>query len=209
MIIEIVAPTLNRPEWFGRLCVSVAEHAPGVQFRCSIENGPRALTTIINDLVSISTADAVLILADDVELQAGCIDKATRAMEASFGESGYDGVIGINQMNVPHVNDVTEFAFCMIGRAFIDRFPGRQVFCPDYYHFSGDTELGLYAKSVERFVFLPHACLIHHHPDASTRAADATHRHGRTKRHEDAQTRHIRREKGLLWGASSELVNAE
>lgn len=29
--------------------------------------------------------------------------------------------------------------------------PQRQIFCPDYYMFYADTELGLYAKSLQRF----------------------------------------------------------
>lgn len=201
MIVEVVCPSLNRPDELERLRDSVPD---GVSFMASYETEPRALTTIVNELVSTSTADIVVVLADHVVIQNGCIDAIVSDFEDAF--PSLDGMVGLNIMNMEPRQGIREYCFFAVGREFISRFPDGKIFCPDYYHFSGDTELGEYAHGAGVFLFNEDACIFLHHPNASNAKRDATHAASRIKVTYDQEMRMKRRKTGLLWGDSFELI---
>ena len=65
---------------------------------------------------------------------------------------------------------------CVIGKKFIERFPERQVCCPDYRFFYQDEEVLEYAKSIKKFVLCKEASLIHHSANFYKNEMDETHK---------------------------------
>lgn len=204
--VMIVLPTLNRPNRLMRFLNSAREHALSVPVYVSHETDARPLTEIINGLVHYAFeegADIIIPLADDVELLPGSI----KAIVDTFTDSGgLDLMVGMNQTNIPDVRNCTEFAFFGVGRSFCLRYPNQQIFCPDYHHFYGDTELGLGARYFERFKFCSDARLIHHHPAYSKDAIDDTHNKSRQHQKNDVAKWEARQAAGLLWGPSLSLL---
>ena len=201
MLVEIIVPSLNRPMELERLRESVPD---GVMFSPSVETEPRALTTCINELISTSTGDVVLVLADHVELMAGCVEAVVCDFDNAFPT--LDGMVGLNITNMEPKPGIREYCFFAVGREFISRFPDGKIFCPDYYHFSGDTELGEYASGEGLFIFDEDACVFLHHPNAANAPRDATHHASRILSSYDQEMRKLRRDAGLLWGMSFELL---
>lgn len=202
MIIEVVVPSLNRPTELERLRDSIPD---GVLFTASRETEPRALTTCVNELIAKSTGDVVLVLADHVELMDGCIDAVISDFETAYPE--LDGMVGLNITNMEPRPGIREYCFFAIGRKLIEHFPDNRIFCPDYYHFSGDTELGEYANGAGVFLFDEDACIFLHHPNAANAPRDATHAASRIKVNQDHDMRMKRRKAGLLWGDTFELID--
>ena len=201
MRIEICVPSLKRPRQLGRLINSVCENAPGCELHISVEREPRAWPEIMNELFNQSTADVRIMGGDDLEFLPGCIEE----IESAFSD-GLDLVCGLNQTNIPAIANCTEFAFMAVGWKFLmERFPWG-VFCPDYWHFFSDTELGLYAKELDRFIFLEGAKIIHHHPSHSQDVIDDAHNAARIHKQRDVMIYEQRRKADLLWGRNFERV---
>lgn len=205
MQIEYCVPTLNRPDALARLVASIERTDYPHTLSISHETAPRDLPTIVNELFAASTGDIVVILADHVELSPDTGARIAAAFEEHFPD--LDGVVGLHIENMDPLPGVREFCFPAVGRQFIERFHYVQVFCPDYYHFYADTELGLYAMSVDRFHHALDARVINYHFANQTAPMDGTHRASRTRKAEDRATWDARQALGLLWGASFERVN--
>jgi len=149
------------------------------------------------------TADGLCYLNDDIEL----FPETLTIIQDNFNNTfpDYDGVMGLNQVNINSPSKV-EGAFGVIGSKYADRFPDRQVFCPDYNRFFGDYEIWRYSKSIDKFLFCSTAQLLHHHPITNKKLEDATHRDVRTWLDEDRATFNERKRRDLLWGCSWELI---
>ena len=147
-------------------------------------------------------ADLFLVVCDDFEFKPGAIAGAVELFEDIF--EGTDGVVALKQANILHIPDVTEFGCVMIGREFLERFRGEFPYCPDYYHFYGDTELGLFAKHTGQYIFAEHCEVIHHHPMFSNAPKDNTHKAARLCQMQDNAMWKKRRAAGLLWGRTFE-----
>ena len=91
-------------------------------------------------------ADGMCWIVDDTELLPDCLEKLNETFLKYFPDN--DGVVGISQI-YPLMTEAQwkENGQCAIGKAFIKRFPQRQVCCPDYRFFYQDEELLEYAKS--------------------------------------------------------------
>jgi len=150
------------------------------------------------------TADGMCYMNDDVEVFEDTVEKIKLEFYRYFVD--YDGVVGLNQLNLNEFQKV-EGAFGVIGAKYADRFPDRQVFCPDYYRFYGDFELMKQAKEVGKFHFSHEAQLVHNHPCINKKFQDATHADVRKHIAKDKHTFKIRQARGLLWGKSWELIN--
>ncbi len=118
----------------------------------------------------------------------------------------FDGVLGLNQINIPSDQKV-EAAFGVIGMKYADRFPDRQVFCPEYYRFYGDFELWRYASEINKFVFGKDVRIEHFHPAFYPNLEDNTHREVRRWIARDRDTFRKRQEKNFLWGRTWDLIN--
>jgi len=148
------------------------------------------------------TADAIMYLNDDVELFEDTLDVVLEEFPAHFPD--YDGVMGLNQINIKDVNKV-ESAFGVIGSKYAERFPNKQVWCPAYSRFYGDWELWKYAKEINRFYFCEYARINHFHPSLNREWEDSTHNDVRKFLQEDKKMFRQRQTNNLLWGKSYAL----
>lgn len=201
-MLEVVFPTLNRPAEAARLVASIGND---YLITPSFEEVPRPLTTIVNELVSSSEADIIVVLADHIEVLPGTLRSVERSMEDKFPD--FDGMVGLHIMNLAPLAGVREYCFFGVGRKFVDRFPDRHIFCDDYHHFSADTELGEYATKAGKFYFDQHARIKTWHPNAGNAPKDDTWRASRSRLERDKAIRQERQRRGLLWGESFERVN--
>jgi len=147
----------------------------------------------MNTLLQYAHGDAVLYASDDLTFEKNCIEKAVKILKEKFPDT--DGLIGIKQ-------DIKgcSSAFGLIGKKFIERFPHRCVFCPDFIHYSSDFELGRFARNINKWSYCESA-LVHH-----KRLKDKTWQVAHKVRDRDFQTMKLRREKKLFWGHSFELA---
>lgn len=204
MNLEICIPTMGRPRQLARALSSI--YAQGVPCKVSVEmmTEPEALTSAVNRLCTgrDPLTDVIMVLADDVELQEGCL---AAVMDEFKTNDDLKKCVGLCQSNIQFYPKVTEHAFWAAGKDFMHELFWAP-FCPDYYHFSADTELGEYARWANCFVYREDAKLIHYHPDASTDKRDGTHNASRVHQAEDVEIRSERKRRGLVWGRSFDRV---
>lgn len=151
-----------------------------------------------------TNSDAMMYINDDVVLFEDTIKNVIEEFNLHFPD--YDGVIGLNQLNLNEFETV-EGAFGVIGKKYSERFPNSQVFCPDYDRFWADFELWQYAKSINKFYFSRKAQLIHNHPCINRKFEDETHRDVRKYLSKDKQTFQKRKSLNFLWGKDLTLIN--
>jgi hypothetical protein len=212
VIVDVVIPTWRRPEKLGRCLASLERQThPGVRvhavedtdrlFAFGIWN--RYLDTWVD---GIGHGDAFVYLCDDTELDPHCIENAAEELECRWPD--LDGMVGLHQSNIAGKGGWCRSAMAMVGRRFAERFPERQIMCPDYRRFHADSELGAFARSLGRFVYCEAASLIHYHPAHCKSEMDETHRAVRSAAEvaRDKETWSLRQARGLLWGRSFERV---
>lgn len=182
--------------------------AQGVGLAVQHETKPRRASVrwheAIHDAVAVDDPDIILLTGDDVELLPGCADAIRAAFVEHFPDG--DGLVGLNQTNIPPIPDCTEFGIVALGRAFLDRFGDQPVYCPDYHHFYVDTELGLMAKAKGRFYFAEDARCIHHHKGLLNLPKDEAFRAARVNKAQDNAAWTERRKRNLLWGVTFDRV---
>jgi hypothetical protein len=107
---------------------------------------------------------ALFMLADDAVVTCDTVRTLEIAMAIAFPNA--DGVVvpletqtlwGVGPM--PGFGFVGSFPF--IGDNFLNRFPDRQILCPDYFAHSSDVELLDYGLSVDRYIQCSEATLDH------------------------------------------------
>jgi len=144
-------------------------------------------------LKEMTDAEAILYASDDLEFPPHGISKAMATLKEHFPDG--DGLIGIKQSCAG-----IDSAFGLVGRKFIERFPNRQIFCPDYIHYVSDREIGQFAKSINKFYFCKDVILKHNRPKDKTREL------GLKVYGTDRAMRAKRVKKGLLWGRNFEKI---
>jgi len=159
-----------------------------------------------NSHLKVMKADAMCYLNDDVEFIDDTIDKIFLNFVYYFKD--YDGVIGLNQYNLPK-NQAVSSAFGVIGKKFADRFPDRKVFCEEYHRFYLDFEMGLFANKLNKFKFCEDCKIIHHHPAFEQNKVDSTHMNVRKWLSKDRETFIKRQKAGLLWGETFNHLKKE
>jgi len=157
-----------------------------------------------NDRLRYMTADALCYLTDDVVLDPMCLVKAWNELL----RLRLDGVVGFEISNATD-GQPAKAAFSMIGRHYRNRFPEAKVFCPEYWCFYLDTELEMYASSINKFIFCKDTKLSHAHPVFLKAEPDECHKHHRRNSDKDVAMWAIRRAEKLLWGKSFELIGED
>ena len=199
--VHVVIPTWQRPTKLAR-CLDSLERQTHPDVRITwIEDHDREFAIgIWNRVAPTITEGAFCYLCDDVEMEPGCLEAACAALVSRWPDT--DGVVGLHQVGIQGKKGTAQSAMGLIGAKFLDRFPGRVPFCPEYRRFHFDSELGLYARKVGRFHFAEEARLIHYHPAHYPGEKDATHEVVREAGPvaEDRRVWNERRAKGLLWG---------
>ncbi len=228
--IDIAIPTLHRPEKL-TVCVesilngrypNVRVHILwsdfnempryGKQFRhdarvVTQQTDYSKVSTCWNNFVKQSDADLILFLCDDCALDIDCLVNASDALYKHFPDG--DGLIGLNVTNYPPSwpEAITQYGFRLVGKKFHERFPEGQAYCPEYYRFYVDTEMGMYSKLVGKFAFCEDARMKHFHPNAPGGTLDDTHYANRGEKQKwDIEIWKARQAKGYLWGKDLNIV---
>lgn len=141
--------------------------------------------------------------ADDIQFFPDCISKLVKAMKEIFPTG--DGLVSARQHVILSRDMIkhkkTGGAFGLMGRKFVDRFPERAVFCPDYFHGSSDRELRSFAVRAGAYHLCQDAVVLH-----SREIKDETRRLRKEVQSQDNEIRRMRQEGGLFWGESFERV---
>jgi len=146
----------------------------------------------INRVLKEFDSDYYIFGSDDLIFPFDCIKCAMARMQECFPD-GF-GVVSIGKKG--------KTTFGLFGHRFADHFPDRQVFCPDYIHYAGDSELERTVKTLGKYAFPPKR-------DSSVqhfRKKDDTWRLARAVRDRDHSIRNERWEKGYMWGIDFNLV---
>lgn len=207
--VDIVIPTWKRPGKLGECLRSIhAQDYKGEIVVHPIEDTDRLFAFGVWNrfLRSWEVGDLFAYLCDDVTLSPGCISAAVSVFERRFPDC--DGVVGFHQSNIEGQSGWCRSAMGCVGRAFADRFADRQLFCPDFSRFHADSELGQFARDLDKFEYCREASLVHYHPAHTPGAMDETHGIVRepSKVARDKHAWEIRRERGHLWGRDFSLV---
>jgi len=144
-------------------------------------------------LREMGDADAAIYAGDDLEFPPHSISRAMEAMKKHFPDG--DGLVGLKQSCAG-----VDSAFGLMGRKFIERFPNRQVLCPDYIHYVSDREIGQFAKSINKFYFCKDVIIKH------DRSKDKTRELALKILGTDKATKAERARKGFLWGRDFERI---
>ncbi|MBA7594344.1 hypothetical protein ES703_01285 [subsurface metagenome] len=141
--------------------------------------------------------DAAIYAGDDITFDQDCIEKAVALLKQKSPAG--DALIGLRQKKMG-----SPTCFGLIGRKFITHFPGNQVFCPDYIHYGGDSEIARYVKKVGKFYHSPTVGVTHHRGPT-----DETYRLTIAKKTGTKDNYYFkkRRALGLTWGISFRLIN--
>ena len=155
--------------------------------------------SVWNHHLGYMKADVMVYLTDDIEVAEDFLQQIM--LQTAIYMPDYDGVIGFNQTNLEGVVRVCKAAFGAVGRVFAERFPDKQVFCPDYGHLYIDTELEAAAKHAGRFWWCSEIQLVHYHPAVNPDWYDATHEHIRNMyKAEDIRMWNARKVRNWIWG---------
>ena len=149
----------------------------------------------VNRVLKEWDSDYYIYASDDLVFPPDCIKKAMQTMQQSFPD-GF-GLVTITKKN--------RCPFGLIGRKFVEYFPDRQVFCPDYIHYRSDTELQKTVKELRIFAFPPERTNQVEH----FRRKDETWRLARKIKARDSRIYNRRQEKGYLWGVDFNLITRQ
>ncbi len=146
-----------------------------------------SINRILNEFIS----EYYIYASDDLLFPPDCIKTAMMVMENHFPDG--DGVVGIGRKG--------RSAFGLLGNRFVEHFPKREVFCPDFVHFGADSELLRTVKELERIVYIPEEFRVKHF-----RRKDETWRMAHRIRGKDREVFHERQGNGYKWGIDFNLV---
>lgn len=176
----------NIPEWLSKSDIDLI-----------ISNSSDNLVSCIGSYTSRCTEGAFLVGGDDLIFYPDCLEQAVKSMQQHFPER--IGIIGINQY-IDGKPGGLRGAFALMNRKFIDHFPNRILYCPDYVHYYADTEIVQFAKSINGFYFCKAAKLDH------LRLMDKVGRMTSQRVPGDKAMYEKRRAKGYLWGKNFDLI---
>lgn len=146
----------------------------------------------VNRVLKEFDSDYYIYASDDLIFPPDCIKYAMARMQKCF-PNGF-GVVSIGKK--------TRSAFGLFGCKWANHFPNRQVFCPDFIHYAGDSELHRTVMKLGKFAFPPQReSMVRHF-----RMKDDTWRLARAVRSRDHMIRREREEKGYMWGIDFNLI---
>jgi len=140
--------------------------------------------------------DGLLYAVDDVLFEKGSIQNAFFIFNELFKDD--DGLLGFRQESGFQVG------VGLAGSRFVDRFPGRKMFCPKYYHFAAQElrwAVDEWQRSEGRklFHYATNCRLRHLH---SSRSKDRTHIEARSRFRKDHELIRYRKRNRLIWGVT-------
>jgi glycosyltransferase involved in cell wall biosynthesis len=214
--VDLIVPTRNRAAKLERMLESVPQEAAGKPIRIILacdgdsatyakfkvnEKIHRAIlsekqigSVAIRNLATAEAEDAVLMAVDDIVFDPGAIEAAISAFEERFPDD--DGVVGFTQTN--H-KDFSATGVPLVGQAFLQRYPGKRLYYPGYFHFACQ-EIERLARTLGKLWVEPEARLYHAHPSTGHGPMDKTHAEARVRRTADLTLSQTRKRAGEIWG---------
>lgn len=219
--IEVVIPTRNRHDKLSQVIDSIVkcepinhdsipvyieiilifdgDHAGWKKFRhsgnrCIYMVGHNGAVKCRNTWISTSKADFILYATDDIIFDEYSIETVFESMTRNFPDG--DGVCGFHQEGNDKYHPT---GVALVGKKFIDRYPGRQLFNPDYFHFACQ-EIHWLAKKLDKFFLCMGAVVKHLNPNIKKEYMDSTHHDARIHTKEDHALIAKRIADGLIWG---------
>lgn len=156
----------------------------------------------MNKALKLTGGNLFLYGADDIKFYPDCISKLVESMNSLY-PSG-DGLVTLKQSQKRSGG-----AFGLMGNKFVERFPERAVFCPDYDHFGSDAELRDFATKAGLYYYRTDAVVWHDRSFRSEAVHDEAFTIGRALRAGDLGTYKTRKRKGYLWGENFYRLHKE
>lgn len=202
--IDLICPSYDRPEKVSRMVASAVRSFPSIRITINCLPCDIGTTALANAEIARTICDAVIYTPDDIEFSQSSIPNALKVLNEKFPDG--DGMIGFKQSNIENDNGA---AVGLVGQKFIDRFPARQLICPDYRALWGDTELKEYALSINKYHYCESALIKHYHPFVCPEELDRTHKRQKRHKQTDNGTRQLRQSNNFLWGRTFDLVHGK
>lgn len=137
--------------------------------------------------------DGVLPATDDVVFRPGAFEKMLAQFNETFPDD--DGVLGVRQDREGH----HPTGVCLVGQAFLQRYPGKLLYYPRYFHFAAQ-EIWWHAETIKKFAMTEAIMLDHFHPGFMPAEMDETHKITASHRTLDHAIRNARKKAGSIWG---------
>lgn len=138
------------------------------------------------------TKDGLLYAVDDVVFVDDIIPCLIEEFNNVFGDD--DGVLGLQQRQPHHPSGMA-----LMGKAFLDRYPGRRPFFSQYRHFAAQEVMWL-AQDVGKWAYSNQISVDHFGAQHYRDAVDATHFEARIHKQQDMALIEQRVAQGLIWG---------
>jgi len=138
--------------------------------------------------------DGILWATDDIEFEPDVIRMALHTFNNQFPDD--DGVVGFVQKGVSNFHPT---GVGLMGQKFLQRYPGKKLFYPGYFHFACQ-EIYWLANKYGKFYQDPEAKLFHFHPAFHKELTDQTHIDARVHKKRDHDLIKEREAAGLIWG---------
>jgi glycosyltransferase involved in cell wall biosynthesis len=148
----------------------------------------------LRNLEAKDCEDAILYAVDDMEFFPGALEQAVDEFKEKFPDD--DGVLGFTQIGQ---NTFNPAGVALMGKQFVNRYPDKQIFYPEYFLFACQ-EIHWLAEKLKRFYLSPNAKIMHYHPSFHKTEMDQTHKDGRIHTKKDHALITERKSKGLIWG---------
>lgn len=211
--ISIVIPTRNRLEKLKRVLDSIpslnylhiivvcdgdvntydflVQHRKDVDSKLVPENKG---AVYCRNLIAHHIQDGLLYATDDIVFMENSIQHAFEIFNKTFLDD--DGVVGfVQEGNSFHPTGVG-----LVGQKFLQRYPSKQLFCPQYFHFACQEIHDLCQKVGGKFVQDSQAKVFHYHPCNYPKEMDQTHKDARKFKAKDFSVIEYRKKHNLTWG---------
>lgn len=221
--IDIIIPTRNRLKKLCRCLDSIPRKGTGLDIQVTIvcDGDAKTATAFIGDervdqviflrehrgsvyarnIATQAIEGHVICAVDDMEFMPGAIEEAHRVLMEKYPDG--DGVVGFfradrDYSKIPKASSGMYAGVALIGQKFLQRYPNRKLFCPEYFLFAAQEVTNLGTK-LGKICVADNAKMFHHAPRKGG-GMDQTHIDGRQHRLIDRATKKRRGEAGTIWG---------
>ena len=146
------------------------------------------------NLLIQKTEHPFIYATDDIEFLPKSIATAYETFFLNFPDG--DGMVAFAQVGNRKYNPG---GVALIGQKFLNRYPDRKLFYPEYFHFACQ-EIHMAAEKLGKFILEENAIVHHHNPNLEKHEMDQTHLDARLHKTQDHNMIAHRKSEGLIWG---------
>ena len=139
--------------------------------------------------------DGCLYATDDIIFAQGSLAQAYNQFNEKFPDD--DGVLGFIQK--PNLDKFHPTGVALVGYKFLLRYPDKQLFYPELFHFACQ-EIHMLATKYNKFYQCQEAIIWHYNPCTYKEEHDQTHEDARKYKKQDMKIIKCRKENKLIWG---------